>query len=173
MHPKVDWGCLVLCPDRAVRSLQLTAKSLRHFHDVPMIAVVPKGTTRAITDDMKKTCDVVRGKETYTSLINVGVNKMTTDWNLVVFAGSTFKPNFLRRYLTFLDGEQDVIFPIVEGKYHFYDGSMNGVWFHKSIFQKVGKMPEIADIQQARTVWAYEAQLAGYKFKGVLGSWIN
>jgi hypothetical protein len=119
---------------------------------------------------MKAVCDVHRGQETYTSLINVGLSKTKADWNFIVFAGSMIRPNFWVRYSMFLEDDKDILFPVVGGQTNFIDGSMNGILLHGNVLKRVGRLPEISNLEQAKTVWAYTAIKKGCRFKGVLSS---
>lgn len=173
-EPKtLDFGCVILCPDQNARSLFITARSVGHFTKAPCIAVVPKGTKRVVTDEIKKTCDFARGSNTYTSLINAGLQKSKQDWNFIIFAGSTVKPKFWTKYTSFLNDEMDVIYPIMTGHTNFVDGSLNGILIHKNIIKRVGKIPEISEIEQAKSSWAYKAIQKKYRFVGLLNSSIN
>lgn len=168
-HKPVDFGCVVLCPDRSARALQLTVRTMGHFTDAPCIAVVPKGTTRKITDEIREVCPLARGDNTYTSLINVGLQKSTKDWNFIFFAGVVIKSNFWRRYVYFMEDDKDIMFSVMAKHTNFVDGSLNGLFIHKNTIKRIGKMPEVSEIEQAKVTWAYSALQKGCRFKGILG----
>lgn len=166
----LDFGCVILCPDRNTRTLLTTMRSIRNFSDAPCVAVVPKSTKRSITDDMKAICDVAFGHDTYTSLVNVGLGKTKKDWNFLIFAGSTVKPRFWARYTMFLEDEFDIMYPVSEGHYDFVEGSLNGLLLHINALKRAGRMPETSVLEQAKAVWAYAAIQKGHRLKGILGS---
>lgn len=169
----IDFGCVILCPDQSVRNLMLTIKSIRHYSNAPCIAVVPSKTPKEITEAMKVVCEIHKGKATYTSLFNIGMKKATQDWNLVIFSGSTVKPKFWAKYLTFIKNEKDIFYPIVDRKYGFVEGSMNGLFLSKTSFADIGEFTEDDNIETVKTLWSYNALCQGYKLKGVLGVKIN
>ena len=171
-EPKpMNFGCVILCPDRQPRSLTVTMRSLRNFTDCLCIAIVPKGTSQTIVESMKPLCLTYRGGTTYTSLINQGVGKVKkNDWAIVLFAGTVVRPNFWKKYSVFVEDEKDILFPITAGHTDFVTGSLNGLTMHINAIKLVGKMPEISDINEAKTAWAYNAIAAGYRLKGILGT---
>ena len=169
-EPKLmNFSCVVLCPDRKARSLLTTVRSIHNYTDAPCIAMLPKGSPLSLSEEMKKICQVYRGGATYTGLINSGIGKIKTEWAIVIFAGTMVKPNFWRKYSVFLEGEKDIIYPITAGHIDFVSGSLNGLLIHSTTIQLVGKLPEIADINEAKLVWANEAIASGYRLKGLLG----
>lgn len=174
----LGYGCAILCPDMSLRTLAATVKSIRNYSQAPIIAVVPKGISKAVADEMKKLCDVVRGGSTYSSLINTAVQKTKADWCFVIFAGSIVKSKFVDRYSRFVKDDKDILFPVmrledgttVQYKINFVDGSLNGVLMHTAAIKEVGPLPELPDIQETKLTWAYEAISKGYRFVGILGS---
>jgi len=167
---KLDFGFVILCPERNINGLRGTIRSIGKYHDVPCLCVVPKETKKAELDEMKEVCKTIRGGSTYTSLINKGLEKTGCDWNFVIFAGSFIRPLFYRRYVVFVDNEKDILFPIVDGRVTFYEGSMNGILLHKKAIKEIGKMDEVSeDLEKVKLKWAYEAVERGYKFKAIHG----
>lgn len=173
MHNKdyPQWGCLILCPDLLTRTLSTTVKSLRlHFrNDIKPIAIVPRKASAQQLHDMSMHAEVVHGGDTYTSFINKGLSKTTYDWNLILFSGTVVKPRFFWKYIDFLENEKDILYPIVNFKYAFYEATLNGILVHKSVLKLVGKLPEISDLEQSKLYWCCEAMGKGYSFKGLLG----
>jgi hypothetical protein len=119
---------------------------------------------------MKAVCDVHRGHDTYTSLVNTGIGKTKKDWNFIIFAGSIVKANFWSRYTMFLEDDFDIMYPVMEGHINFVEGSMNGVLFHVNAIKRAGRFPEVSNLEEAKTVWAYTAIKKGHRLKGILGS---
>lgn len=164
------FGCVVICPNQCAKSLLSTVKSIKNFHDSPCLAVVPKDTSESVVEEMNVICDVHRGNRTYTSLMNVGIRRSSEDWNFVFFSGTLVKPRFWVKYLSFLNDEKDILFPVLVGKEDFIDGSINGILLHKNTIKKAGKFPEIANLEQSKVTWAAKALEKGCKLKGVLQS---
>ena len=169
-EPKqMDISYVILCPDRKPKLLLATVRSIHNYTNSLCIAVVPKGTPLSLTEEMKKICSVYRGGTTYTSLINSGTVKIKTEWAIIIFAGTTVKPNFLKKYSVFVENDNDIIYPITAGHIDFVSGSLNGLLLPSASIKNVGKMPEITNIDEAKLIWANEAMASGYKLKGLLG----
>ena len=166
----LDIGYVILCPDRKPRSLLATVRSIHNFSESPCIAMVPKETPLSVIEEMKKICPVYKGAQTYTSLINGGVGKIKNDWAMVVFAGTTFRPNFFKKYSIFVEDTKDILFPITAGHLDFVTGSINGLLMSSAAIKTIGKMLEISDISQSKLAWADQAMACGYCFKGIAGT---
>ena len=168
---KLDFGFVILCPERNIHGLRSTARSISQYYDVPRLCVAPKDTKKAELDEMKGICETIKGGITYTSLINKGLAKAPANWNFFVFAASIIRPYFYRKFAVFQENDKDIMFPIVDRKTNFVDGSMNGIFMHKRVLKDVGKIDEdMDDLVKAKLVWAHRAMKCGYKFKAILGA---
>ena len=167
----LDFGFVVLCPERNVPGLRSTVRSIGKYYDVPNLCIAPKRTSKSEMDEMKGICETIKSGDTYTSLINKGLAKSRANWNFFIFAGSTIRPYFYRKFVVFHDNDKDIMFPIVDRKTNFVDGSMNGIFMHKRVLKDIGKMDEkMDDLPKAKLIWAHRAVKCGYKFKAILGA---
>lgn len=170
----IDFGFIVLCPTRDIPALRNSVRRIDFFHpQAGCLAVKPDETNRSETKEMRSICEVVSGKDTYTSLINSGLLAAKKEWNFIVMAGAVVSPFFYRKYMCFLENKKDILFPIVDYQYNFVDGSINGLLLHKDAITEIGQMPEIVGWEEAKIMWAIKAIEEDYKFKAVLGVGIN
>ena len=165
-----DFGFIILCPNRDIIGLRNAVRRVGYFYpEAPCLAVKPKGTTRPETADMKAICDVAAGKVTDQSMINAGLKKAKPDWNFIVYEGAVIRPRFHIRYGNFLVDEKDVLFPIIDQRYEFFEGTMNGLLIHRKTWEEVGPFEEEQDFLLAKLLWAAEAKKKDVRFKGILG----
>ena len=165
----IDFSIVVLCADRKPKNLSATVRSVRNFVDCPCVAVVPKGTSQSIVEEMKPLCSTYRGGMTYTSLINDGLKKVKSDWAIILFAGVILRPNFWKKYTVFIDSDKDIIYHIDADHREFCNATLNGMMLHKDALKNIGPLPEIANLEEGKVVWAYNAIQCGYRLKGLLG----
>jgi len=169
-YQSLDYGFIILCPERTINALRDTVRSIEKFYDVPLLCIVPKETKKAEIDEMKEVCSTIRGGTTYTSLINKGLQKAEKEWNFIIFAGCFMRPLFYRKYVMFIDGVKDIFFPIVDRKTNFVDGTLNGIFLNRGVLRDIGKLDETSDdLEKAKLVWAHAAVQKGYRFKAILG----
>ena len=173
----MDVGIVVLCPDRNPAALRNTVGSVNYsLYDRECIAIVPKAISPKEVIELKEFAPVYKGKDTITSLVNVGMKRLKQEWGFVVFAGSRV-PKFLeRKFATFVKSNKDVIYPIVDRKCNFVEGSFNGVLFNKEFFKEAGDFPDVPmekpglnDFEFAKLLWATNALNVGAVFKGIVG----
>lgn len=177
-YKQLDYGCIILCPDADVNALKLTLKSINNHSLLPCIAVIPKGIKRERIDELKKMCEVVRGKSTYTSLINAGLKKLKQEWGFILLSGSIVKSNVWLKYSKFIKSKTDILYPVsridengsVAFKTSFMDCSLNGLLINTSMMKEVGEMPEKGDLEESKLYWAYSAIKHGCKLRGILGN---
>lgn len=173
----LDFGFIILCPDRNPGALKNTCGSVRHHsYDRDAIAVVGNDANKEDIATMKEICPTYKGKDTITSLVNKGFYHLKHEWGFIVFAGSRVQPLFERRLKPFANEYSDILFPVVEKRCDFVSGSFNGVLINKKFFKEVGKFPEttmikegVNDFEMAKLFWAVDAVAKGAKFKGIVG----
>jgi len=174
----LDVGFIVISTEPNIVRLKSTKNSiLKHYHHAPVICAVPKSTPAEDMKELKTICPVYRGKETITSLMNVGMKHADKEWNIFIMEGAWMRANLNKKYGYFHESEKDIFFPIVvdydiQGKPvkiydNFWDCSLNGIMIHKKTFKEVG---EFTDDEEARLFWAAQAVEAGCKFKPILGA---
>lgn len=173
----MDVGFIILCPDRNTGGLRNSVGGVRHHsYDRECIAVVPGDTTPKEVKEMKEHCPIWKGKDTITSLVNVGMKRVKHEWGFIMFAGSRIPAFLERKFSTFATSEKDILFPVVEKRYDFISGSFNGVLINSDFFKKVGNFTEGAlekqgmnDFEMAKFLWTAAALEHDAKFKGIVG----
>ena len=174
----MDVGFIILCPDRNIGGLRNSIGGIRHHsYNRECLAVVPEDTTSKEVKEMKEHCPTVwKGKDTITSLVNVGMKRVKQEWGFIMFAGSRIPAFLERKFETFANENTDILFPVVERRYDFVSGSFNGVLINKGFFKKVGNFTEGAlqkqgmnDFEMAKFLWSYDAINQGANFKGIVG----
>lgn len=170
-------GFVILCPNSNVRELKATAASIRrHCYDRRIVAMIPTGTSMATLREMKTICSVHRGKDTLTSLINGGMRWCDDERAFILFAGSKVSSRLEHKLDEFCRSENDVLFPIIEGKWTFVDGSFDGVSISKTLFKQAGEFQNqtapaggLNDFQMSKLLWADQAVKHKALFKAVMG----
>jgi hypothetical protein len=173
----MDVGFIILCPDRNVGGLKNTLGSISHYsYNRESICVVGSDVSAKEINEMKACCQTYKGENTITSLVNVGMKKLKHDWGFIIFAGSRIQ-NYLERKLSiFTTKDSDILFPVVDRKCNFIEGSFNGVLINTKFFAEVGDFPcttmkkqGLNDFEFAKMLWAIEAVEKGCTFKGIVG----
>lgn len=163
-----DYGFIILCSERRINLLSTTANSIKYrYEKTPYICVTDDSAKASDLKEMKSICPTFKGKNTFSSLINVGVKNAKPDWNFIVFAGSTVCAKLNNKYDTFIEDEKDILFPIVDQKYDFVNGSLNGLFFHKKAIKEIGTIEEEGSLEFVKTIWAAKAIIKGYRFKAI------
>ena len=121
---------------------------------------------------MLQICPVHRGRNTITSLINVGMDNSTSEWTLVVMAGAFLRNNLDRKYSYFVTSQKDILFPIVDGKTNFVDGTLNGIMVHRDTWKEIGQFSNQESLSWCKLSWAMAAIEHGCCFKAILGAQI-
>jgi len=173
----MDLGFIILCPDRSAAGLKNSLGSIRlRSYKRESICLVDKSSNTKDIKDLKNFCPTYKGKDTITSLVNLGIKKIKNEWACIIFGGSRIPSNIEKKLYTFCKEERDVIYPLVENKYNFIEGSFNGVTINKNFFEKVGDFPDqqmrkdgLNDFELAKLLWADNAMKHGVVFKGILG----
>lgn len=167
-YKKINFGFIVLCSDNAISLLGCTVKSIkRKYDEVPIICVTDKGSKIKDIKDMEKICPTFKGKDTYSSLINVGFKNTKAEWNFIIFAGTTVRRGLDIKFSKFIEDEKDILFPIADGQSNFIDGTMNGLLINKETFKVVGKIDEKGSFDKVKTLWAAKAIEKGCRFKAL------
>lgn len=174
----MDLGFIILCPDRNPGGLKNSVGSINHHsYKRDMICVVGNDANETDLKVLKPYCQILKGDETLTSLVNKGMKANKHDWAFIMFSGSRI-PTFLERKLeNFAKTDRDVLYPVLDfQRTDFISGSFNGVMIHSKLFKEVGDFPTfqaqkdgLNDFELAKTFWAMDAIDAGAKFKGIVG----
>lgn len=178
LHPVYEdykFGFVILCPERNVAGLRNTVSSIKQGYPwAKILCVVGNDVTEKELQDMQAICETIVGEDTITSLINLGVKSSQTDWNVLVFAGSWIRSCLYRQFDLFVKKETDILFPVVDGRMNFIDGSMNGIVIHKKALELAGDFPRMQkagynELEMIKTFWAYAAIEQGCRFKAIIG----
>jgi len=180
-------GYIIINPDKNPSGLRISNLSIvrHHIGDPEIIQIVPKNTSPMDVKKLKDQCpDTFKGGDTITSLINTGFKKLRSDWGMIVFAGTSVKTNLIAKYEGFGESNRDIFYPVIERKFNFVDGSINGMTINKGFFTEIGDFPEnhmwkldedthINSFDICKLIWASDAMEKGCKFKAILGCKLN
>lgn len=161
---------MIISQDNSLSLLKTTVNSIKSRYEDQQYICVASGN--ATTDDvaaMKQICPTYKGKSTITSLINVGLRHAPTDWAFIIFAGSMIPQKLNDKFSFFINSEKDILFPVVQGKTNFIDGTWNGLLLNKKTFREVGEFDDSGELFQVKCEWAAKALENGCKFKGIIG----
>jgi hypothetical protein len=172
-----EFGFVILCPERNLGGLNNTVNSIKsNFPECSYVCAVGDDVQKGELSEMIGICNTVKAGNTITSLINVGMKHSDAEWNVIVFSGSWLNTNLINKAKTFIKSDRDVLFPVVDFKCNFVDGSMNGIVLHRKMFEDAGDFPTgamqkagVSDIEMAKLFWAIEAIEKGAIFKGIVG----
>lgn len=168
-HKDLKFGFVILCSDDNIGLLKSTANSIKaRYSNIPIVCAT-SGSTETI-EEMKKICPTFKGKDTITSLINIGMRYSRAEWNFIVCAGVTVKSKMDQRFSYFIESEKDVLFPIADNKIHFVDGTLNGLFINRNTWKEVGEMDESGTLEEVKILWAMSAIAKGVKFKAIANS---
>lgn len=172
LRPKqLKYSFLIICPDHSLNLLKTTVSSIKnHYPNLPYIAVVDEDTTKEDVAEMKKNCPIYKGKNTITSLINVGMRHSPSDWVFMIFAGSNVRPKLDEKFSFYTTNDKDVLFPIANNKYNFIEATLNGLCINKKTFKEVGELSEDGKLEMIKAEWASNAIDYGCRFKAIIGS---
>ena len=173
----MDVGFLILCPDRNISGLKNSIGSINHnSYNRESIAVVGDDANIDDVKEFKQVCTTYKGKNTITSLINLGMKKINHEWALIMFGGSRIQPYTERKITQFVKTEKDILFPVIEKRYDFISSSLNGVVINTRFFKEIGDFPEISmfkegfnDFEMAKLFWCADAMQRKAVFKGIVG----
>ena len=170
-HKDLNCGFVILCTEHAVNLLKSTVNSIKsRYPGIPMICAVDNTATTDDLKDMKSFCPTYKGKNTFSSLINVGMRHAPAEWNFIVMAGVTVRWKMDQKFSFFIENEKDILFPIVDGKTNFVDATLNGLFINKKTWYEVGEMDEKGEFEYIKANWGYRAIKNGTTFKAIAGS---
>lgn len=169
-YKNIDFGFVILCPEKNLNGLKSTAKTIKYFHNRPVLAVVPKETTKEELKSFNEFCPTHKGGNTITSLINKGIDTIETPWATTIMAGVSVRARTCKKYHYFLENENDILFQVLDRKYSFDECSLNGLMISKKAFKDVGSFDEKESLEECKLLWALEAIQKGYKFKAIVGA---
>jgi hypothetical protein len=169
-HKNLTYGFIVVCCELNPKLAISTVNSIKSQYGCPIVCTFPKTASDDLINEVKKHAVVYRGEDTFSSLLNLGLQKTTTDWNFVIVGGSIPRRNLDKKFCLFVENEKDVLFPIVDGKTNFIDATVNGLFLHRKIYEEVGELPKHPNWEVCKLFWALDAVDKGYKFKAIANS---
>lgn len=174
-------GFVIVSPEPNIARLKDTARSIRNMFDdgARMVCSVCKGIKKDQLAEFNEVCPSFRGGDTVMSLINTGIKKSGgPGWRMLVMEGARIPVGLESRYRRWIDGDRDVLFPIVvnhdiEGRplsilATFEDSTLNGLLLHTSLFSEVGCFSD-NPIGVSKKFWGLDAEERGAVFKAILG----
>lgn len=168
-YNNINFGFIILNPLRDIWAQRSTARTILRTFNCDCLCVAPKDTNKEELTQMNEFCPTIKGGNTYTDLINRSLEKTKSPWNVIVIAGTTIRAGTTKKYHYFIESEKDILFPIVDKKYEFGEGSINGLVMHKNCIKEVGKFNNENDLELSKLAWADKAISLGYKFKAIAG----
>lgn len=173
----MDIQYIILCPDRNLGGLKNTVGSIKfNTVDRNFLCVVGNDVYPDELEEFQNTCPTFVGKDTLTSLINLGLKTISSEWGFILFAGSRTSRYLENKLDVFAKNENDVLFPVVDYKTDFVYGSFNGVLINTQLFKKVGDFPTsimkkkgVNDFEMAKMFWHISAVEKGAIFKAIVG----
>lgn len=175
-----NFGFVIISPEHEYGNLLCTVRTIKNnYPGVQMVCATGDTVKNDELKEMNEVCLTFKGKNTITSLINMGIKKGCKEWNIIVMGGTPVRKGIDKKYGLFLESEKDVFFPIVmeynrDGfpikiRNSFDEASLNGMMIHQKTFKNVGNFVD-APIPISKFMWAIGAAEIGCKFKGVLGA---
>jgi hypothetical protein len=173
----MDVGFLVLCPNKNATGLKISLGSINNYsYNREAICVVGDNANDEDAAKLGELCPIHKGGNTLTSLINVGMKQLKHDWAFILFSGSKIPKYLERKFDLFVKNDSDVLFPVVDRKCNFVEGSFNGVMINTKFFKKIGDFQTsnidkdgFNDFEFTKMLWAIGAINQGATFKGIVG----
>jgi hypothetical protein len=170
-YKAINCGFIVLCPESNSGLLKRTVNSIKsRYSECSVICATEESAKDENFNFMNEICPTYRGQETFSSLINAGMNNTKSDWNFIICAGSFIPTKIDQRFSYFLESKKDILFPIVNNKTNFVEATLNGLFINKETWDEVGEMANIGPLEVVKLMWALDAIKKGVKFKAISGT---
>lgn len=170
-HKSIDYGFVILCPEHAVNLLKCTANSIKtRYKEIPYICATDNSANTEDLKEMKAICPTYKGKNTFSSLINIGMKNAPAEWNFIICAGANVTWGISEKFAYFIESENDVLFPIADKKYNFIEATLNGLLINKKTWKMVGPMENEGEIEMVKAIWGCKALEKGVQFKAIAGA---
>jgi hypothetical protein len=171
-EPKdIDIGFVIIAPENNPKHVEITVSSISaKYGEKPFITVVTDSILEQTMDEMSVFGKVFCAKNTYSSLLSMGMKNAPAEWNIIVISGTPIRNHAHRKYSCFIESHKDILYPIIDRKMNFVDGSVNGIMIHRDAYTDLGDMPETPNLSECKAAWGSLAVSNGYKFKGIVGA---
>lgn len=164
-----DFCFVILCPDCNDIGLRHTVNSIKvHHGEISHYGIAPGNSD---TTRLERHTNIYKAGHTITSLIDKGLQQMKHDWAFIMISGGIIRPGVIKKYLYFAKRETDILFPVLDRKLWFDEASINGIFLHRQVIDKVGLFGnDHIDLQWAKLTWADHAIGHGFTFKAIVGA---
>jgi len=170
-YKELNYGFIILCSEHKINLLTTSVNSIkRNYNDVPLVCISDNTANNNDLLEMKKLCPTYLGKDTFSSLINVGIRHAPADWNFIICAGTSVRGRLNDKFSLFIENDKDILFPIANKRFNFIDGTINGLLINKKTFKCVGDMGEDSNFEHVKISWAIKAIEKGCIFKAIANS---
>lgn len=160
-------GVIILCTSNQ-GTTKFTVNAIQQEFRCPCIVVVHDKFQDDEVDELKQYCPVFFGGNSITSMINMGMRKLNSEWKMIVMSGSFPKYSTLKKYKLFIKSDKDILYSVLKRKYKFDEASLNGVFMHEKAIKEIGNFSN-QDLSLSKLIWASNALDKGYKFKAIIG----
>ena len=168
-YKPLNYGYVIITPENNPNFVKITANSIRNNNpDASIICVARNDIDTESEKIIQNICKLFKGENTYTSLISEGIKNPPSEWNLYIISGTHLENKIQKKYSYFVENEKDILYPVIDRKMNFVDGSINGILMHKNV-KNLGCIPESNSLQKSKMIWSFNAACQGYKFKGIVG----
>jgi hypothetical protein len=163
-------GFVILNPDCDPHALRKTTNGIKEYFPLSSILCVV-GSKSVNVELLGNYCKVYVGGNTITSLIDVGMENMKTDWSFIITAGTPVRRNSLKKHIYFLRSEKDILYPVVDRKIWFDEATVNGILLPTNAIKEVGKMGDNNhSLKLIKLLWTLTAIERGFRFKALVGA---
>ena len=165
----LNYGYVIITPENNPAFVKITANSILNRNPEASLVCVCR---KDIDDESERTitniCKLYKGNNTYTSLISEGMKHCPSEWNLYLISGAPVENKIQKKYSYFVESEKDILYPVIDRKMNFVQGSINGILMHKNA-KDLGCIPDSNSLEKSKLIWSFNAVCQGYKFKGIVG----
>lgn len=168
IHKKISF--VIINSQSDPHALAITHKTLiKNFPESDVRCVLPK--KHFDKKILQKICPCDSGATTITGLLDLGLKKSKKELTFFILAGIHVKPFILKKYENFYKSNKDIMFPVVNRKWSFENGTINGLMIPTLAYKEVGSFGDgNTNLEAVKLLWAIDAIQKGYKFKGLVGA---
>lgn len=170
-YKNLNYGYVIITPENDPKLVKITASSIKMKQSNASIICVTRHDIDSESErEIKNICACFKGQNTYTSLLTKGMENCPSEWNLYVISGTFFENKIQKKYSYFVESDKDILFPVVNRKINFVEGTLNGILMHRNALKNIGCFLESNSLEKSKTIWSYNAVCSGYRFKAIVGT---